>query len=233
MHTQDIQLPNGSIICWSRRNGRQIPVICGACGQERIVLNQLASQKVFTGIFYDCAYAAQRKYIENQVLENGTIVYWSERKGGRHEEIRFRCGVCGKERTMPALKVANPSFTGLCNPCARAGHRSHFWKGGRIEHPNGYILIRVTPDHPFYSMADSHNLIPEHRLKMAEHIGRVLEFDEIVHHKNGRKDDNRIENLELLKKNLHHTGYSPDEAALTEANLLDAIITLLKNALRI
>lgn len=69
------------------------------------------------------------------------------------------------------------------------------WKGGRSHSGGGYIYIR-SKNHPY---ADNRGYVFEHRLVMEKHLGRYLDQKEAIHHKNGIRTDNRIENLQLMK----------------------------------
>ena len=79
------------------------------------------------------------------------------------------------------------------------GSKNYFWKGGIIK-DKGYIT-KHKPEHPF---TDFRGYVREHRLIMEEFLGRYLTKDECVHHINGIKNDNRIENLQLVSKGIHY-----------------------------
>ena len=73
------------------------------------------------------------------------------------------------------------------------------WKGGRILHQGKYWIV-LTPNHPF---ADRFGYVREHRLVVENYLGRYLERHEIVHHINGDKTDNRIQNLQVMTQSEH------------------------------
>lgn len=78
------------------------------------------------------------------------------------------------------------------------------WKGGKIYNSQGYVLV-YHPEHPY---SDQCGYIREHRLVMEIKLGRCLTRDEVVHHLNGVKDDNRMENLALCcSKSEHQSKY--------------------------
>ena len=87
------------------------------------------------------------------------------------------------------------SYTqGRKKPTQQKGEHSKNWKGGRITTVYGYVRA-YAPHHPF---ADNNGYVLEHRLLMEKKLGRYLLPTETVHHINGIKDDNRLENLRLV-----------------------------------
>ena len=71
---------------------------------------------------------------------------------------------------------------------------------GYITTWNGYIKVKAPKDHPY---KDRKGYIMEHRLVIERQIGKYLEPEQEVHHLDGDKTNNKIENLLVVSKTEH------------------------------
>lgn len=121
-------------------------------------------------------------------------------KGYRHTEetkAKLRKLKLGKKLApLHRLKVIKT----LSSYKDQKGSKNPCWKGGKTLKMDGYVLIRL-PEHPD---AMSNGYVFEHRLVMGKKVGRRLTKFEHIHHLNGIKDDNRLENLELINGSTHN-----------------------------
>ena len=110
----------------------------------------------------------------------------------------YCCKICfRKGRDYSYHRGENNPFYG------KRGKLTAHWKGGRKMHSDGYVEI-YKPEHPRCGVK---GYVFEHRLIMEKMIGRYLNPEEIVHHKNEIKDDNRKDNLMLFNGNKGHNEY--------------------------
>lgn len=104
--------------------------------------------------------------------------------------------LCGCSERAPIARQTSVKFGHLRGHPIRyiRGHSNRVrlgplhsqWKGGRTVNSEGYVMVRIEGRYR-----------QEHRVVMERMLGRPLHPFENVHHKNGRRDDNRPENLEL------------------------------------
>jgi len=128
------------------------------------------------------------------------------------------CPNCGLGRWIADNIVKRVCFTGKCKACHDKNIKDYLprgsdasnWQGGKTKR-RGYVWVRIEETNPFFIMhgvkkhkGRNWGYIMEHRLVMAQHLGRCLESWELVHHINGIKDDNRLENLKLVTSVKEH-----------------------------
>lgn len=113
--------------------------------------------------------------------------------------LNLKCIVCDK--SFEQKRANNTEYcSGSCKRLAAGRRNKGLPINGRLKHVkgSGYITANgykmLSKKHPNSSKRGQ---ILEHILVMSEFLGRPLNEKETVHHKNGIRDDNRIENLEL------------------------------------
>jgi len=121
---------------------------------------------------------------------------FNNRYNGGLELVDKTCQQCGKKfsltKRISKLRPAKFCSRRCANNALKVG------KSDRIIH--GYKQI-YSPNHP---NKNNDGYVTESRLVMEKYIGRYLRKDEIVHHKNHDRLDNRINNLLLLDSNRDH-----------------------------
>lgn len=118
-------------------------------------------------------------------------------------KIELTCETCGRSFLKQRAALRPNQRTFCSKPCHVEAQHKH---GLNVA---GYRIIRVDGRQVY-----------EHRWLMEQHLGRKLSSNEHVHHINGIKNDNRIENLEVHSASDHHKEHAKPLFDVDSARIL-------------
>lgn len=107
----------------------------------------------------------------------------------------FKCKACSKPlRDIPCYRKRKKT-------CSRKCHGVWISMNAKKKSfiDNGYIRVLI----PLKDQVGNNKYAMQHRLVMERHLGRKLKDDEVVHHKNHNRSDNRISNLQVMTHSEH------------------------------
>lgn len=138
--------------------------------------------------------------IQETSFKKGHVPWSKGKKFSKEHKERLSLAFLGRKPPKTAFKKGNAPWNKgkKCPQYSRENH--HNWKGGKIITSEGYIVVK-SPNHPF---CGKRGYIYEHRLVMERKLGKYLKKSEVIHHINGNKLDNRINNLYLCKNHSEH-----------------------------
>ncbi|MFA5433363.1 MAG: NUMOD3 domain-containing DNA-binding protein [Candidatus Paceibacterota bacterium] len=117
------------------------------------------------------------------------------------EEVRQKLREANLGENSPSFGIKRSDETKEKIRITKLRDKNPHWNGGR-KTMRGYVYI-LKPEHPF----NNNGYVLEHRLVMEEALNRYLKPEEVVHHINEIRDDNRLENLMLFENDGKHKAY--------------------------
>lgn len=202
-------------------------VRCPGCGKERYKicgdLRQKIKHKTFTAKCRTCQAhdyfdALRESYLHPSVrpfVDLNSVVI-EDPNNRAHATVLVTCSVCGKQWRviLSQYSAARRKKPPRCLSCAQKAKTPRF-RENYMHSNTGYILVNIRSlTGRAHELASAmHNpeskarpYILEHRLVMALHLNRPLEKNEVVHHRDGDRAHNNIENLRLYVTS-HHPGH--------------------------
>lgn len=192
----------------------RIPRACEHCNKTFYLRQSDINGKAARFCSPECSAASRSKRSERQCLHCGSAFLATraalQRGWGKfcskacydayRAKVERVCEECGASFwTFPSKvkagegRFCSRSCTGRFYVRQRIGPNSPTWQGGRSVEATGYVNLTIP----------GRGSIREHRYVMEQHLGRELRPDEHVHHINGDRSDNRIENLQIMSQSEH------------------------------